>query len=211
MRLDELLVHYGYASTRQRAKRLIKMGFVTVNGKTITKPSADVDFSARIDVREKDRPAGYWKLKMLDEKFQLIREEDRVIDIGSSSGGFLLYAGEKAKDVTGIEFSKEFEDELRRMERERPNIKVIIGDAFTIPLEMIGKADVLLIDVTTEYEGSLKLLRRYDKILSKNGRVLLVLKDINREKVDEFDFSGFRIIGVEEGEGREVYVVLEKL
>lgn len=210
VRLDELLVVMGHASSRQGAKRLIKMGSVLVNGRVVTKPSRDVDFSVEIDVRNEERPAGYWKLKMLDEKFHLINPGDRVLDLGSSAGGFLLYAGEKAESVTGIEFSRVFESRLREVERKMENVRVIFGDAFRISPESLGMTDVLLIDITTEAEGSLKLLRRYAGILKENGRVLLVLKDVSDFNFRKFEFEGFELRGIEKSDMKEVYVVLEK-
>ncbi len=210
VRLDELLVVMGYASSREGAKRLIKMGSVLVNGKVVKKPSRDVDFSVKIDVRNEERPGGYWKLKMLDEKFHLINPGDRVVDLGSSAGGFLLYAGEKAESVTGVEFSKEFKNRLREVERKMENVRVVFGDAFRISPESLGMTDVLLIDITTEVEGSLKLLKRYAGILRKNGRVLLVLKDVTDFNFRKSEFEGFKVCGIEKSNRKEVYVVLEK-
>ncbi len=211
MRLDELMVALGHASSRQGAKRLIKMGSVRVDGKKVTKPSLDVDFSSEICVLNEDRPAGYWKLKMLDEKYGLIHSGDRVLDVGSSSGGFLLYACEKAGFVTGIEFSKEFEEKLRKIEDKFENVRVLFGDAFRVPPETLGIMDVILIDVTTEVDGSLKLLRKYTRILKKQGKVLVVFKGVDEMDPTSSDFGDLKILGIEKSPRKEVYVVLKKI
>ena len=131
MRLDKLLVAKGLFSTRQKAKEAIRRGFISVNGKVVRKPSANVAADAEISVRCEEKPRGYWKLAKIDSEWGLIEEGDVVLDIGSSAGGFLLYASEKASKVYGIEYSKEFEEELRRIEEERDNVKVFIEDAFS--------------------------------------------------------------------------------
>ena len=42
MRLDLYLAENGFADSREKAKKLISAGLVTVNGKPVTKPSLDV-------------------------------------------------------------------------------------------------------------------------------------------------------------------------
>jgi len=66
-------------------------GHVKVNDRVVTKPSFDVAYSDSIEITEgMDRPAGYWKLKDIQEKTNLIKKGDRVLDIGSSAGGSLF-------------------------------------------------------------------------------------------------------------------------
>jgi len=68
----------------------------------ITKPSYDVAYSDLIEVTQgMDMPAGYWKLKEIQEKTGFIKNGDSVLDIGSSAGGFLLFASEIASRVHG--------------------------------------------------------------------------------------------------------------
>ena len=43
MRADIFLAENGYAKSREEAKRLIASGGVVVNGKTLTKPSSQID------------------------------------------------------------------------------------------------------------------------------------------------------------------------
>jgi hypothetical protein len=56
---------------------------------------------------------------------------------------------------------------------------VIFADAFDIDPTIIvnnGQLDLLLIDVTTEPEGTLKLIERYSPLLKKEGRLLAAFK-----------------------------------
>ena len=114
-RLDVLLVRRGLFSSRQRAKEAIKRGFIVVNGKKCEKPAESVHLDAKIEVLLPDSPLivegsegseeasmldvpkGFWKLKEIDERFSIIKEGDVVVDLGSSAGGFLIYASKKAR------------------------------------------------------------------------------------------------------------------
>ncbi len=206
MRLDKLLVLKGYFSTRSKAKEAVKRGFVIVNGKIVTKPSFNVDFDSNIFVLQEERPKGYWKLKEIDEMWGVIRGGDVVLDLGSSAGGFLIYASEKAKKVYGIEFSREFEEELRRIERSKDNVVVFIDDAFTFDLRRLEPLDVILSDLTLKPSDAWKATKRFLSLLKPKGRVLFVMKVGVYD--EDLDFSPLEVVNVSEGEKRERYVLL---
>ena len=180
MRLDSYLVEKGFISSRTRAKWAVKNGLVRINGEINVKPSLNVKFKDKVIVSTgANKPVGYWKLKKLQEQFSLIRPEDVVLDIGSSAGGFLLCASEIARRVYGIEFSSEFRSLLDSIEEEsKGRIKIIYGDAFSLDFkkELQECVDLILNDVTTEPDESLKVLERSTGVLKGGGRVLQVLK-----------------------------------
>ncbi|MFA4935157.1 MAG: methyltransferase domain-containing protein [Candidatus Methanoperedens sp.] len=217
MRLDSYLVDIGNLGSRGRAKRAILEGYVKVNDRVITKPSHDVAYSDKIEITEGlDKPAGYWKLKEIQEKTNLIKTGDIVLDIGSSAGGFLLYASEIASHVHGIEFSLEFRSELKKLAHEHPNITVEFGDAFTMPFES-GKFDVLLMDITASPLSSIKALENILTALKSGGMLLQVLKlpkdrDRDREPIMKILSSlGLEIIQILEPEKKEAYIIARKL
>ena len=209
MRLDDLLVKKGFFSTRQKAKEAIKRGSVYVDGKKITKASEDVTFSAKIEVWEEERPKGYWKLKELDERWNFIKEGSKVLDLGSSAGGFLLYASEIADFVLGIEYSLEFKKELERIERERKNVKIIFGDVFSLDLSKLpSDFDIILNDLTLEPISSYRALKRFLPLLKDSGYVLFVAKTGKSSDIPEFDL---KIIRSEKSrEKEEIYFLLKK-
>jgi 23S rRNA (cytidine1920-2'-O)/16S rRNA (cytidine1409-2'-O)-methyltransferase len=215
MRLDSYLVGIGNFGSRGRAKRAVIEGNVKVNDRVITKPSYDVAYSDNIEVIEGlDKPAGYWKLKEIQEKTNLIKKGDTVLDIGSSAGGFLMFASELASRVHGIEFSHEFRSEIGKLAHERPNITVEFGDVFTIPVE-IEKFDVLLLDITASPLSSIKALKNVLPALKRGGMLLQVLKlskDMDREPIlKKLSSLGLEIIEVLEPEKKEVYIIARKL
>ncbi len=193
MRLDKLLVLKGYFSTRQKAKEAIRRGLVTVNGRVVKKPSLDVGLDVEIVVLEGEKPRGYWKLKELDEEWGIIKEGDVVLDLGSSAGGFLLYASEKAKIVYGIEFSREFEEELRRIESSKENVKVFIEDAFRFDPSNLEPLDVILSDLTLKPSSALKATLRFLPLLKKGGKILFVMKTRMFDERLEFPLNVLRV------------------
>lgn len=215
MRLDSYLVEIEDFTSRGRAKRAIIEGHVKVNDRVITKPSYDVAYSDKIEITEGfDKPAGYWKLKEIQERTDLIREGDRVLDIGSSAGGFLMFAQEIASHVHGIEFSREFRSELKKLAYEHPNITVEFSDAFTIPIEEPGEFDVLLMDITASPLSSIKALENVLTALKSGGMLLQVLK-LPKERdrdpiIKKLHSLGLEIIEIMESEKKEAYIIARK-
>ncbi len=181
-RLDVWLVKNHFFSSRQTAKRAIRAGLVTVNG-IPGKPSMIISNGQLVEVSPEasERPLGYEKLYSIDEsfQFQIVRPGIRALDIGSSAGGFLLYLAERQVHVTGIEISSAHSDRLSKIEQKNPNVSVIIGDAFLLdPSQVVSNTsiDLLLVDVTTDPEGTLRLISIYTPVLKAGGWLLAAFK-----------------------------------
>ncbi len=191
-RLDVWLVETGQFSSRQAAKRAIKDGQVTVNGEKC-KPSKQVSEKDRIEVLsgDADFPLGFRKLNEIDEKLDgiLANPPCLALDIGSSAGGFLIFLAKKGATVVGIEISKRFADDLHALVEKHPQISVIFTDAFEMDPTIITSPrnlDLLLVDVTTEPEGTLKLIERFTILLKKEGRLLAAFKS-NHDDVETIE------------------------
>ena len=181
-RLDVWLIETGQFASRQAAKRAIKDGLVVVNGKK-SKPSKQVSENDTIKILslDADFPLGYKKLKEIDENLdeKLITSSCLALDIGSSAGGFLVYLAKNGANVVGIEVSTRFREELHALVEAYPQISVIFADAFELDPTIIvdsGGLDLLLVDVTTEPEGTLKLIEKYSILLKKEGRMVAAFK-----------------------------------
>ncbi|VVB84446.1 Fibrillarin-like rRNA/tRNA 2'-O-methyltransferase [uncultured archaeon] len=215
MRLDSYLVEIGNLGSRGRAKRAVTDGHVTVNGTVIMKPSYDVAYSDSIEVTgDMDKPGGYWKLKEIQEKTGIIKNGDSVLDIGSSAGGFLLFASEIASLVHGIEFSREFRTELGKIAHEHPNVTVEFGDVFTMEFEK-ETFDVLLMDITADPLSSIKALENALPALKRGGFLMQVMKLPKKREIEpiltKLPSLGLGIIDVLEPEKKEAYVIARKL
>ena len=181
-RLDVWLVERGFFASRQIAKRAIKSGLVRVEGMTC-KPSKEITGTESIDILDElaDNPMGFQKLRAIDRELndQLVQLPCSALDIGSSAGGFLLYLASKDVQAIGVEVSPRFLQNLEEVVSEHNNISVIVADAFELnPLEIAaeGTLDLLLIDVTTDYYGSIQLVSRYSRVLKSKGRLVLAIK-----------------------------------
>jgi 23S rRNA (cytidine1920-2'-O)/16S rRNA (cytidine1409-2'-O)-methyltransferase len=218
MRLDLYLVREKLVTSRSRAQRAIKSGFVAVDGRTILKPSFDVTGVNTIVIATSvDKPAGYWKLKGIQEAFELIKSGDVVLDIGSSAGGFLWYAAESAARVYAIEFSSSFKQLLDVVvENYHDKVRLIYADAFSFDFTSFGvEFDVILNDVTTAPKHSLELLFKASMALKVGGRVLQVFKGKPEDRSaavfsERFEGQGFKTLKVLTGQKEEVYVIAEK-
>jgi 23S rRNA (cytidine1920-2'-O)/16S rRNA (cytidine1409-2'-O)-methyltransferase len=217
MRLDAYLVDMGYFKSRGRAKSAVLAGNVKVNGTPVTKVSRDVSIDDVIEVIEGlDRPQGYFKLKLVQEESGILKPGDRVLDLGSSAGGFLLFASEIAGHVKGIEFSRDFRSELGKIAYEKENVEIMFGDVFSVPLNLLSErpVDVILSDITLEPEDSIKALSRVLPLLKEGGRLLQVIK-IQKKKnpkpiLSKIENLGLEIQQVIGSEKQEIYVLARK-
>jgi 23S rRNA (cytidine1920-2'-O)/16S rRNA (cytidine1409-2'-O)-methyltransferase len=211
-RLDEFLVSEGYIASRSRAQHFIERGLVKVNGVVVTKKSKKVEPGSRIEIGEADRPEGYFKLKGIQEQTGLIHPGDTVLDIGSSAGGFLIFASGIASKVVGIEYSKEFMPQLATVTKEHPNVSVLFADAFNMDLAMLGDGfDVILNDMTVEPSASIDITARFLPLLKDDGRVMQVLKLDKIKDVEQFlkllEEKGLQIVKVISPPKKEAYVI----
>ncbi len=218
MRLDACLVAMGHFKSRGRSKLAILEGNVKINGLEVTKISRDVSTDDIIEVAVGlDHPKGYFKLKLIQDESGILNPGDLVLDLGSSAGGFLLYASEIAGRVKGIEFSRNFRSELGKIAYERENVEVMFGDIFTVPLNLLSKesVDVILFDITLEPEDSIKALSRVLPLLREDGKLLQVIKSPRKKNLkpilNEIKNLGFEIQKIIGSEKQEIYVVARKL
>ncbi|MDR0767396.1 MAG: cell division protein FtsJ [Methanosarcinales archaeon] len=227
MRLDSYLVDTGFFKSRGRAKRAVEEGKVKLNGTVCTKPSKNITVDDIIEVEEgMDMPRGYFKIKAIHERIPLFKEGDYVLDLGSSAGGFLMFAGEhvgKSGHVHGIEFSKDFRTELGKLAFENENISVQFADVFTVPFENVattetsknGVFDVLLNDMTLEPSDSISALVRMTPLLRAGGLLLQVVKiPKNRSRssiLRKIEDAGYVVEEVIEPEQRETYIIARKI
>ncbi|MFX1264234.1 MAG: S4 domain-containing protein [Promethearchaeota archaeon] len=180
-RLDSWLVEQGYFSSRQAAKRAIRAGHVKVNGEP-AKPSKQITGSESVTVSKEalDTPVGYLKLRQIDDSIgNVVTSTTLALDIGSSAGGFLRYLAECGATAIGVEVSEEFSQSLEELVNDYPNVSVLFDDAFTMDPLIVGeneKLDLLLIDVTTEPQGTLMLVKKFSVLLKKKGWLIASFK-----------------------------------
>jgi predicted rRNA methylase YqxC with S4 and FtsJ domains len=154
---------------------------VKVDGKP-AKASKQIKGSESVTVSKesRDTPVGYLKLKQIDDSIgNVVTSDTLALDIGSSAGGFLRYLAECGATAIGIEVSEEFTQSLEKLVNEYPNVSVLFDDAFTMDPMLVDEnetLDLLIIDVTTEPQGTLTLVKKFSVLMKKDGWLIASFK-----------------------------------
>jgi len=202
-RLDKLLLEKGLVRSRERAKSLILMGQVWVNGKKIDKAGTQVDISSIIEIKAVDHPyvsRGGLKLEAVLHQFNINVKDKIAMDVGASTGGFtdcLLKHG--AKKVYAIDVGYGLLDwQLRQDERvvviERQNIRYLSVER--IP----EKIDIVTIDVS--FISLKKVIPKVKEFLKEDGKIIALIKpqfevgkgEVGRGGIVREDFKRQRVI-----------------
>ncbi len=176
-RLDQLLVERGLFDSREKARRAVLAGVVSVEGRRLDKPGTPVRADAALAVAERAEPyvsrAGR-KLAAALDHFALDPAGARCLDVGASTGGFtdcLLERG--ARSVVALDVGYGLIDARLRADPrvevvERVNARHLAPDAFAAPFDLVV-VDLSFISVTLVAPALLPHL-------APGGRLLVLLK-----------------------------------
>ena len=174
MRLDVYLAANGYAESRERAKRLIESGAVTVGGALAQKAAQEVVGAPAITVRE-ERFVGRGGEK-LDAALRLFSVDPRglrALDIGASTGGFtdcLLQHGAAAVvalDAGMGQLHPRLLADARVRNIEKYNARELA------PAD-VGTVELVVMDVS--FISQTYILPRIPSVLSEDGRLISLVK-----------------------------------
>ena len=151
MRIDLYLSQKGFCESRNKASRLIDAGLVTLDGRTVQKPSEEIDETAEHNVEiKKDNDfvgRGGLKLDAAIGHFALDVSGKRCIDVGASTGGFtqcLLMRG--AQSVVAVDSGK---GQLHKSLLDDPRVKSVEGyNARNLNVSEFGMFDIAVMDVS---------------------------------------------------------------
>lgn len=176
-RLDQELLTRGLAKSREYARKLIKNGNVTVNGKVITKPAFCI---SETDIPEITAEIygyvgrGGLKLEKALKVFDVDLSGRTCLDIGASTGGFtdcMLQNGAKkvyALDVGHSQLDESLINDSRVVNMEKTNIRTADISLFDDVIDFIA-TDVSFI--------SLKLvIPKIYELLCDNGEACVLIK-----------------------------------
>lgn len=178
MRADVFLTENGYVSSRQRAKKLIEEGGVTVDGKLIKKPSEDIleaEHTVAVSDAQRYVGRGGQKLEAALRAFGLDITNDRALDIGASTGGFtdcLLQSG--AAEVVAVDAG---EGQLAKKLRDDARVHCIEHlNARNIDLSDIGDRAVDLIVMDVSFISATYIIPRFEALLNEGGEAICLVK-----------------------------------
>lgn len=227
MRLDKYLTDHHKDVTRSQFSDFIKRGFVTVDGKVVTKPSFDVSDHNQVEFNKTDIfvSRGGEKLEHAMDAFNIQVLNKIVVDIGASTGGFtqsVLNRGAKhvyAYDVGTNQLAQTLREDARVTSYERTNILdvtipendfVVMDVSFTSVLPILThialqtKEIVFLLkpqfETTKEKlkKGILKSEKEVSKIIEKTTQHLKSLS---------FKIIGFTPSPITGKEGNQEYLI----
>ena len=174
MRIDLYLSQNGYADSRQKAKGLLEGGFVSLNGKPITKASTEVSETDAVTVTGVALAyvgRGGLKLEGALRAFSFDPRDLVCADIGASTGGFtdcLLQNG--AQKVYAVDSgSNQLHPKLRTNEKvicmENCNAKTLDSKIIPEPIDL-AVMDLSFISQTLIYPALTRILHPGSVLIS---------------------------------------------
>lgn len=176
-RIDVVLTNQGLAPSRERAKILIMAGEIYIGSERVIKPDMKVPHDVAIEIRKNPiHYVGYGgvKLEKAIKAFGISIKNKKVVDIGSSTGGFVDYLLKSgAFRVYAIDAgTHQLHESLRNDGR------VIVKENFNaryLTLDDIGeKVDIVTIDVS--FISLKKILPVVKPLLNPGGHVVSLVK-----------------------------------
>ena len=188
-RLDLILVEKGFFETREKAKREIMVGNVSVNDKVETKAGTNFRDDDKLQIKVKDKlkyvSRGGLKLEKALEYWEIDLNGKRILDVGASTGGFTDCALQNGAeyvysvDVGTNQLDWKLRQDIRVKSLEETHIKDLTLDQ----LDGI-KVDFIVIDVS--FISLTKVIPYLERFIVKGSQVLMLIKpqfEVGREKI----------------------------
>lgn len=175
MRLDVYLTENNLTDSRTRAKNLIVLHNVSVNGKITDKVSYEVKEGDNVEIiTNYDASLGGLKLRGAIETFSIDIADKDCLDIGASNGGFCDVLLEKgAKRIIALDVA-----ECALPDKLRLNDKIFIKDRTNA--KKLKKVDLPflpeLISVDVSFISLTQVLPSIYDCLKDNGKAICLIK-----------------------------------
>jgi len=191
-RLDVLLVQKGFFPTREKAKRAVMAGLVIVNEQKIEKAGTQIKIDEEPNIRIKGQIMPYasrggLKLEKAIKEFGLKFEGKKVLDVGSSTGGFtdcsLQHGAEYvyAVDVGTNQLDWKLRNDERVLSLENMHIKNL-----TLEDLQENKVDYIVMDVS--FISITKVLEHLVKFMKPEAKIMALIKpqfEVGRENIEK--------------------------
>ena len=173
-RLDVYLLNQGYCRSRSLGAKLVKEGFVFVNGSPADKPSLEIFEDDRVEILENSLTRyvsrGGLKLEAALKEFEVSPDGYVCADIGASTGGFtdcLLQHGAAkvyAVDSGSEQLHPSLRDNVCVVSMENTNARFL--DESIIPPVDLAVMDVSFISQKLLYPAVVKILKDGGDLIS---------------------------------------------
>lgn len=172
--LSRLLVERGLAKTKTQAEGYIKLGFVRVDGRMLTKPELTVSMNTHLAMIKPIQyvSRGALKLESVADKLDIHFNGKNVLDVGSSTGGFSDFALQHgARHVIAVDIGK---DQLHPNLRSNPSLEVYEQTDIRSLKKLSSVPDIVLIDVS--FISLKEILPAVSKLISRDTIVIAMAK-----------------------------------
>ena len=178
-RLDIALVERGLCDSREKAKRAVMAGQVTVNGQVARKASDSVDAEDDLQLvaGEKFVSRGGYKLEHALDTFGIDVSGQVTLDVGASTGGFtdcLLQRGASrvyAVDVGQGQLAWKLRQDRRVVVMEKTNARELTASHFPPPFKPV---DLAVVDCS--FISLRKILMPVVALIRLSGKVVALIK-----------------------------------
>lgn len=184
MRIDVYLTQNGYTASRTRAQQLIAAGLVELDGKTVRRPSEELDEALPHTVNVGQDIAyvgrGGCKLEGALDAFSLDADGAWALDIGASTGGFtdcLLRRGALrvyAIDSGEGQLAQTLRDDVRVVNIEKCNARYLNADMLDAEFCSHGGAELIVMDVS--FISQTFILPVLPPLLKEDGDIVTLIK-----------------------------------
>ena len=178
-RIDKLVVQSGLTESREQARRLIMAGQIyDENNQRYDKPGEKVAIDKVFHIKGKTIPyvsRGGLKLEKAIKSFEIDMNEQILLDIGASTGGFtdaaLQFGASKsyALDVGYNQLAYSLRQDERVIVMERENFRYTTPEQFQQGQPTVASIDVSFISLRL-------ILPPLQPILAEQGKVLMLIK-----------------------------------
>lgn len=168
IRLDQLVLERGMATTRAQAQAVIMAGKVLRGTERLTKPGMTLDAATEIILEGKEHPwvsRGGMKLAHGLKAFDVNPDKKICLDVGASTGGFtdvLLSSGATkvyAVDVGHGQLDIKLRNDARVVVMEKTNARHLTREQIPEPIDLIV-CDASFISLKTVLPACLELVTR---------------------------------------------------
>lgn len=179
MRIDTYLFEKGFFESREKAKKAIADGRISVDGKIVTKSSVDVSDNSEVAVAASEKTEyvgrGGLKLEHALDYFGINPEGLTAIDIGASTGGFtdcLLRRGARkvyAVDIGHGQLHKSLVEDERVINLEGVNAREMTVDT-------VGGEPVMLAVSDLSFISQRLVIPVVKNVLERGGIYVILIK-----------------------------------
>ena len=172
-RLDTELAKRGLCQSRSHAERIIEMGQVMVNGRTIKKPSYRVSQTDKLRLKKQQYVSrAAYKLESVVTSFNIDFTGKTMLDVGSSTGGFSDFALKHgAKKVIAVDVGT---NQLHPSLRTNPRIELHEKTDIRDIKKLSSSVDIVTIDVS--FISLTKVLPAVKELVGKQTVILAMAK-----------------------------------